>query len=65
MIRLGFVLFVTLGGFARASVAAGRGDLAEQAYRLLTGLLSHADANQPELAEARAFLSRTGNSEGS
>jgi tetratricopeptide (TPR) repeat protein len=49
---------VTLGGFARASVAAGRSDLAEGAYRSLAQLLSQADADQPELAEAHAFLSR-------
>jgi tetratricopeptide (TPR) repeat protein len=48
---------VTLGGLARASVAAGRADLAERAYRSLADLLSHADAKQPELVEARAFLS--------
>ncbi|MEJ2343086.1 MAG: type I DNA topoisomerase [Gemmatimonadales bacterium] len=49
---------VALGGFARASVAAGRADLAERAYRALAELLSQADANQPELVEANAFLSR-------
>ncbi|UCF21486.1 MAG: hypothetical protein JSU87_08905, partial [Gemmatimonadota bacterium] len=48
---------VTLGGLARAGVAAGRTDLAERAYRSLADLLSQADANQPELVEARAFLS--------
>lgn len=48
---------VTLGGLARASVAAGRTDLAERAYRSLADLLSQADANQPELIEAHAFLS--------
>jgi tetratricopeptide (TPR) repeat protein len=48
---------VTLGGFARASVAAGRTDLAEQTYRLLAELLRQADANQLEHDEAHAFLS--------
>lgn len=50
---------VTLGGFARASLAAGRADLAEHTYRTLTDLLSLADPDQPELIEARAYLSRT------
>ena len=54
---------VTLGGFARASVAAGRTDLAERAYRSLAELLSQADADQPELAEANAFLSRLAESD--
>ena len=54
---------VTLGGFARAGVAAGRTDLAERAYRSLAELLSQADADQPELAEANAFLSRLAESD--
>ena len=54
---------VTLGGFARASVAAGRTDLAERAYRSLAELLSQADADQPELAEANAFLSQLAESD--
>lgn len=48
---------LTLGGLARASVAAGQVDLAERTYRLLVNLLSQADADQPELVEAKAFLS--------
>jgi tetratricopeptide (TPR) repeat protein len=55
---------VTLGGFARASIAAGRTDLAEHAYRSLADLLSQADAGQPELADAEAFLSRLDGSAG-
>ncbi len=53
---------VTLGGLARASVAAGRTDLAERAYRSLADLLSQADADQPELVEAQAFLSQVSRS---
>ncbi|MEN8145819.1 MAG: hypothetical protein ABFS14_12820, partial [Gemmatimonadota bacterium] len=48
---------VTMGGYARAVLAAGRADLAERAYRSLSELLSQADAGQPEVAEAHAFLS--------
>lgn len=55
---------VALGGFARASVAAGRADLAERAYRTLAHLLSGADATQPERVEANAFLSRPAASAG-
>ncbi|UCG75882.1 MAG: hypothetical protein JSV95_00680, partial [Gemmatimonadota bacterium] len=54
---------VTLGGFARAAAAAGRPDLAEQSYRSLAVLLSQADANQPELVEANAYLERLAGSE--
>lgn len=54
---------VTLGGFARAAAAAGRPDLAEQTYRSLAVLLSQADADQPELVEANAYLERLAGSE--
>ncbi|MDX1576991.1 MAG: hypothetical protein R3266_00835 [Gemmatimonadota bacterium] len=50
---------VTLGGLARAALAAGRPDLAERTYRDLMTLLAEADPDQPELVEATAFLARS------
>lgn len=48
---------LALAGYARAAAAAGRIDLAEEAYGKLAGLLAKAGEDMPERAEARAFLS--------
>jgi hypothetical protein len=38
-------------------VAAGRPEVARDAYRLLSELLMHADGDMPEAVEAKEFLS--------
>jgi tetratricopeptide (TPR) repeat protein len=48
---------LTVAGYARAAVAAGRPEVARDAYRLLSELLMHADGDMPEAVEAKEFLS--------
>jgi tetratricopeptide (TPR) repeat protein len=56
---------LTVAGYARAAVAAGRQEVALDAYRLLYELLMHADGDMPEAVEAKEFLSsRAGQPEG-
>lgn len=47
---------LSLAGYARAAVAAGRMDIATNAYRRLAELLRSADEEMAEAREARAFL---------
>ncbi len=46
---------LSLVGYARAAVAAGRADLAGNAYRALADLLAGADSGLAEAQEAKAF----------
>ena len=46
---------LSLAGYARAAVAAGRADLAGNAYRTLADLLAGADSGLAEAHEAKAF----------
>jgi tetratricopeptide (TPR) repeat protein len=48
---------LSLAGYARAAAAAGRTDLAEDAYSKLANLLEKADETSPEVTDATAFLS--------
>ncbi len=48
---------LSLAGYARAAVAAGRMEIATNAYRRLAELLRGADAEMAEAREARAFMS--------
>ncbi len=47
---------LSLAGYARAAVAAGRTEIAADAYRQLAKLLESADANVAEAREAKVFL---------
>ena len=47
---------LSLAGYARAAAAAGRADLAGNAYRTLADLLIGADVDLAEAKEAKAFL---------
>ncbi len=47
---------LSLAGYARAAVAAGRREIATNAYRQLAKLLRGADEEMAEAREARAFL---------
>jgi predicted Zn-dependent protease len=49
---------LSLAGFAHAAVAAGRNDLALNAYSHLADLLEQADPDMLEAREARAFPGR-------
>ncbi len=50
---------LSLAGYARAAVAAGRTEIAADAYRQLAKLLEGADANVAEARDARVFLAKT------
>ncbi|HEX8502060.1 MAG TPA: hypothetical protein VF659_15860 [Pyrinomonadaceae bacterium] len=52
--------FNGLYGAARAAALAGDGKTAEGFYRRLAELCRHADADRPELKEAKAFLAGAG-----
>lgn len=50
---------LSLAGYARAAVAAGRPEIAADAYRRLAKLLQGADVETAEAREAGAFLAKT------
>ncbi|HEX6184462.1 MAG TPA: hypothetical protein VFZ44_11320 [Pyrinomonadaceae bacterium] len=52
--------FNGLYGAARAALLAGNGKRAEGYYKQLVALCRHADADRPEVAEAKAFLAGGG-----
>ena len=47
---------LSLAGYARAAVAAGRLDMAASTYSTLARLLENADGDMSEALEARGFL---------